>query len=99
MQIVKITSNTQISIDEALSCDGIIVTVYGGIAKVLGSYSDGDIKYGFAFQSLSGGCFHSASSTKKAAIEKNMNSQAIQCFFFQTLAEFAQAALDNKWKI
>jgi hypothetical protein len=100
MQIVDSLPKNQISLDNAMHKNGIIVAVHNRSAKVLSAYSDHDeIVDGYAFQSLAGGGWHSASQSKREALVKNLDSRETKLYLFPTLAEFAQAALDNKWEI
>lgn len=98
MRIINSIPQAQISVDEALSKGGMIVAVYQKKTSFLVSYSDDNIKYGYAFCSFGGGV-HSASQSKRAAIDKNIPSKEVELHFFSTMAEFANAALANNWQL
>lgn len=94
--VVTCPAPSIISLDEANLDSGLIVCVYKSEVSILTEYnSTGPCKYAFL---KTGYNFHSASPTKKEAIEKNIHSAESEIFQFDNWTEFFTAFQKNGWR-
>lgn len=107
-KIVKVNKDV-IDVD-AVPETGIVASVYRNHVTVLKQVEStfSDSKYGkshkWHFADINNNCMHSASSTKKEAIEKHFFdykceiTDKYELYYFETLAEFCEAVVKNGWE-